>query len=391
MHLRTGVMNRVASETARGAAVVSVMRSIAAAIATAGTNNASVIRGMTPRTPRRTKTNAAREKPRAGSILSAAAPANPAPRLAFARALTIVVRMRDKPSRTALKVAYNILSLSTKPGADAFLPAGIGDATARLLVSSGAASERMIRVCRSRWLLRLYERLDRVMPGQFVGFGQRKAFCEREVRRAIADGATQVLVLGAGYDTLCWRLAPEFPDVRFFEIDHPATAAVKARGIAAMGRPDNLQLIAEDLAQRALEDVLKGTSSWDRDAITVAVAEGLLMYLPEPAVRELFTQLAGYGGPGTRLAFTHVGTRDDGRPDAGPRSRLTLWSLELMGEPWRWSLRPERLDDFLSELGWRRVPAPEGAPTGGGIEHFAIAQRGRPAARVETGVASSSP
>ncbi len=289
--------------------------------------------------------------------------------------------MRDKPSRTALKVAYNILSLSTKPGVEEFLPAGIGDATARLLVSSGAASERTVRLCRSRWLLWLYERLDGMMPGQFVGFGMRKAFCEREVRRAIAGGATQVLVLGAGYDTLCWRLAPEFPGVRFFEIDHPATAAVKARGIEAMGRPANLQLIAEDLARRELQDVLTSTSNWDRDAITIAVAEGLLMYLPEPAVRELFKQLAACGGAGTRLAFTHVGTRDDGRPDAGPRPGLTLWSLKLMGEPWHWSLRPQQVDDFLAGLGWRGVPAPAGAPTGGGIEHFAIAQHGRPTAR----------
>lgn len=66
-----------------------------------------------------------------------------------------------------------------------------------------------------------------MMPGQFVAFAHRKAFCERQVREGIGAGASQVLVLGAGYDTMGWRLAPEFSGVSFFEIDHPATARLK--------------------------------------------------------------------------------------------------------------------------------------------------------------------
>jgi len=36
-----------------------------------------------------------------------------------------------------------------------------------------------------------------------------------------------------------WRLASEFPDVAFFEIDHSATADLKAKGVAEIGKPDN--------------------------------------------------------------------------------------------------------------------------------------------------------
>jgi O-methyltransferase involved in polyketide biosynthesis len=68
--------------------------------------------------------------------------------------------------------------------------------------------------------------------------------------------------------------------VNFFEIDHPATARLKAKGIDAMGRRKNLCLIAEDLGKRKLVDVLKTNESWDQSAQTVIVAEGLVMYLP---------------------------------------------------------------------------------------------------------------
>ena len=55
----------------------------------------------------------------------------------------------------------------------------------------------------------------------------RKRWIESRVRAAIADGASQLVVLGAGFDTLGVRLAVERPDFRVVEIDHPATLAVK--------------------------------------------------------------------------------------------------------------------------------------------------------------------
>jgi hypothetical protein len=80
--------------------------------------------------------------------------------------------------------------------------------------------------------------------------------------------------------------------VNFFEIDHPATARLKAKGIDAMGRRDNLCLIAEDLGKHKLSDVLKTNELWDQSARSVIIAEGLVMYLPPEAVRDLFYQSA---------------------------------------------------------------------------------------------------
>ena len=141
---------------------------------------------------------------------------------------------KDKPSRTAYKVGVNIVSLGSKPGMEKILPAGIVEATEKILVAAGAASETVVRVARSQWAVSLYEWFDWMMPGQFEAFAHRKAFCEHQVREVIRAGAGQVLVLGAGYDTLGWRLAPEFPGVDFFEIDQPATAVPKAKGVAAL-------------------------------------------------------------------------------------------------------------------------------------------------------------
>ena len=280
---------------------------------------------------------------------------------------------RDKPSTTARKVALNILSLGAKPGMEGVLPAGIVDATARLLVAAGVVGEGAVRFARSRRAVGIYEAFDWMMPGQFEAFAHRKAFCERQVREGIDAATTQVLVLGAGYDTLGWRLAPEFPGVRFVEIDHPATGRLKAKGITKMGLRDNLHLIQADLGHRRLEDVLAAVDAWDSSAQSVVVAEGLIQYLAPDAVRDLFVQCSTVTGAGSRIAFTHVGTGADGRPDVGSWTGLTLWMLRASGEPWLWSVRPEELSGFLEETGWNAASGFLKAAGRHGVEYLVVA------------------
>jgi methyltransferase (TIGR00027 family) len=282
---------------------------------------------------------------------------------------------KEKPSRTAYKVALNILTLGAKPQMAQVLPSGIVDATERLLIASGAASATVVRLSRWPKMVSIYEAFDWMMPGQFEAFAHRKAFCEHQVRDGIDAGASQILVLGAGYDTMGWRLAPNFPDVNFFEIDHPATARLKAKGIKEMGRYDNLHLIPEDLSKRKLVDVLKSQKSWDQDAQAVIIAEGLLMYLPSSAVHDLFKQCASVSGTGTRIAFTYIGKRADGRPDAGRWTGLLLWTLKAAGEPWLWSIQPEQIDRVLKENGWTYSPELAGQINKRGVEFFGTAKK----------------
>ena len=282
---------------------------------------------------------------------------------------------KDKPSRTAYKVALNVVTLGAKPGMDRFLPPGTVQATEKLLVASGAAEARTVRWSRSQRMVSVYEAFDWMLPGQFEAFAHRKAFCERQVRDGIGAGATQILVLGAGYDTMGWRLAPEFSGVNFFEIDHPATARLKDRGIDAMGRRKNLCLIAEDLGKRELVDVLKTNNSWDQSARTVIVAEGLVMYLPPEAVRDLFCQCAVVSGVGSRIAFSYIPTGADGRPDAGRWTGLMLWLQKVVGEPWTWSIRPEELGLFLEETGWTIALDQVETARKHGVEFYTVATK----------------
>lgn len=279
-----------------------------------------------------------------------------------------------RPSETAKKVALNILTLGEKTETKPVLPAGIIDATENLLLASGAVKAGIVKRYRSPWMIRVYEAFDWMMPGQFEAFAHRKAFFERQVREGIADGMGQVLILGAGYDTLGWRLAAEFPDVRFFEIDHPATARLKAKGIEVMGPRTNLHLIARDLGSTRLVDVMNSVPQWDKGVPAVILAEGLLQYLAPEAVRDLLTQCAAIA-TASRMVFSYIPTHPDGGPDAGPWSGLTLWLLKMGGEPWLWSIRPDQLNPFLAATGWTSAPDLLAEETLRGIERFAVARQ----------------
>ncbi len=280
----------------------------------------------------------------------------------------------DKPSKTAYKIALAIVTLGAKREMAKTLPPGIVSATETLLLASGLVGPRAIRWAKSQLSVSIYDAFDWILPGQFEALAHRKAFCERQVREGIAAGATQILILGAGYDTISWRLAPEFPQVSFFEIDHPATAGLKAKGIATMGQRENHVLIAENLGERTLVDTLASCGPWDRRARTVIVAEGLVMYLTDQAVHGLFSQCAAVAGPGSRFAFSYIPMGADGRPDVGRWTGLMLWLQNLIGEPWLWSIRPDGLGSFLEQAGWKNEPLPAEESGKHGIEYFAVAK-----------------
>ncbi len=105
---------------------------------------------------------------------------------------------KGSPSRTARKVALNIVTLGAKPGMNEVIPPRIVEATAELLVASGAVSAISVQQSRSRRMVSAYEAFDWMMRGQFEAFGHKKAFCERQVREGIGVGSHPGSCAGCG-------------------------------------------------------------------------------------------------------------------------------------------------------------------------------------------------
>ncbi len=278
---------------------------------------------------------------------------------------------KNSPSRTAKKVALNILALNHLKSVQNILPAKIIEDTSKVLINAGLATENVIKLAKSNFSKNVYLFFDFMMPGQFAAFAYRKKFCDDGVRKAIKEKASQVLVLGAGYDTLCLRLSKEFPNVKFIEIDHPATAEYKQKAIKSIGKTENFYLIPSDLGQNSLVEVLENSPVWSNRETSVIVAEGLLMYLAEDAVKDLFSVLNEISGHNSTILFTYIGKGEDGEPELSGWAKLALYLLKLTGEPWLWWIKPKELEGFFKESAWKVNPKDLSAPNKRGVEYFA--------------------
>ncbi|MBW1757773.1 MAG: SAM-dependent methyltransferase [Deltaproteobacteria bacterium] len=270
-------------------------------------------------------------------------------------------------SQTALKVALGLITLSVKDDWSQRLPPDLVAITERLLLASGSPGygPGLMRMSKQRWMIRVYQFQDRMMPGQWEGFGHRKVFMNQQVEAAIEQGARQVLVLGAGFDTLCLRLAPKYPEVRFVEIDHPSTSVAKARGIEKVGQPENMIQIAADLGERSLPKVLSEDGHWDASQRSVIVAEGLFQYLTDEEVRGLLTDAGACTSPGSRIAFSH----------AIPGDRKLLSALvRLISEPWKSEVRSEDLPSYVDGTGWAMISDVDDDAEHG-VERYGVAER----------------
>lgn len=136
----------------------------------------------------------------------------------------------------------------------------------------------------------------------FEWVSARTAFFDGEVLAALAAGVPQIVILGAGYDGRALRFAT--PGVTFFEVDHPNSQADKQARVGALGADlAGVTFVAHDLAAGSLDNAL-AAAGHSASAPTLFIAEGLLRYLPEPTIHELFALTAARSAPGSVFALT---------------------------------------------------------------------------------------
>lgn len=105
------------------------------------------------------------------------------------------------------------------------------------------------------------------------------------VAEAIADGFRQVVIVGAGFDSRCWRIGGE--GVKWFEVDLPATLVRKA---ALLGITSPAIWVMTDLNHEGLD--LLPRVDFDASLPTCYVLEGLVHYLPAATLSRLVSALA---------------------------------------------------------------------------------------------------
>ena len=172
------------------------------------------------------------------------------------------------------------------------------------------------------------------------------------VRDAIARGARQLVLLGAGFDSRAFRL-PEARTLAVFEVDHPATQKAKLERLARLGPPPaNISFVEADFERDHLDGLLC-QAGFDRSTPAAVVWEGVVSYLTAAAVEANLSLLARLLAPSSRLVFTYVDKAAlDGSASFHGAWRWKSW-VRFRGEPFLFGFDPATLAGHLCSHGFR--------------------------------------
>jgi methyltransferase (TIGR00027 family) len=196
--------------------------------------------------------------------------------------------------------------------------------------------------------------IDRQWPGARASGVARTRWIDDELRTALCDGAEQVVILGAGFDTRGYRME-ELRGKRVIEVDHPNTMRVKRARLAGCERRcgERVTRVPVDLSRDSLEDALR-RGGYDRGAKTVFLWEGVTNYLLEAAVRRTLGTIAD-AAPGSWAIFTYVHSDVLRAPEKFAGGLRLTRMLEAIGEQWTFGLNPAEANDFVASSGLRLI------------------------------------
>ncbi|MCK9579771.1 MAG: class I SAM-dependent methyltransferase [Methanoregula sp.] len=202
----------------------------------------------------------------------------------------------------------------------------------------------------------MVEVIERKMPGWSNTIRARVRFFDDVVGNAAAEGFSQLVIPGAGYDTRAYRIESLKGHLRVFEIDRPETLARKTGILKTIFEtlPDHVAFVPHEIGKEPWWQSLE-VAGFIPAGKTLFLLEGLVMYLPRPAVEDLLAGIAGHAGVGSAVLFDFVPqSLADGSSDAEGGQEIRESTIR-MGEPILSGFAPGEVVPFLAGLGFGNV------------------------------------
>ncbi|MBI2877940.1 MAG: SAM-dependent methyltransferase [Candidatus Tectomicrobia bacterium] len=182
----------------------------------------------------------------------------------------------------------------------------------------------------------------------------RTRFIDDYVRACIREGISQTVIFGAGYDARAYRIEELQPEARVFEIDHPATAALKRKKVEKIfgGFPSRVAYIAIDFLEETYTD-LEGklrSGGYDPQHTTLFILEGLISYLDRESVDQLLRFIAAFSGPGSAIVLNYTDLEK-----RGEKFGRLMEQNARGGEPMTFSIDPAGLEEMLRQRGFDQI------------------------------------
>lgn len=189
----------------------------------------------------------------------------------------------------------------------------------------------------------------------FVNFqGVRTKYFDGYFRAAADAGVRQVVLLAAGLDSRAYRL--DWPDgTVVYELDQPEVLRFKREVLTEHTPKADRRDVAVDLREdwpRALRD-----NGFDVSAASAWIAEGLLIYLPATAQRQLFSGIDALSAAGSHVAVEEASPMDSAAFEA-KREEERAAGEEGAFFTLVYNEQHEPAAEWFGARGWRAHPTP---------------------------------
>jgi methyltransferase (TIGR00027 family) len=193
--------------------------------------------------------------------------------------------------------------------------------------------------------------LDRVLRANaaYADVVIRARYTEDALAAAVARGIGQYVIIGAGFDSFACRRPAYASNLNIFEVDHPATQALKRKRLLECNVADSgfLHFIAADLAAEQLQTVL-ARSPFDSNQPAFFSWLGVTMYLTREANMATLRAISSCAPSGSELVFTYLDQAVFGAGYSGAESFRDLKnSVSSAGEAFVSGFDPGALGEEL--------------------------------------------
>jgi len=192
-------------------------------------------------------------------------------------------------------------------------------------------------------------------PGVSDFLAARTRHLDECLRARLDDGIAQLVILGAGFDSRAYRFPQLKGRVKVFEVDHPATQAVKrARLKKIFGAiPDHVDFVPIDFERETLDKLF--AHGYDKRLKTLFIWEGVVMYLDPSSVDATLAWVAQNSGAASSIVFDYMYA--EALSGTVKRSEVASMrrSQRFTGEGLVFGIPKGTIAEFLTQRGFYRV------------------------------------
>jgi methyltransferase (TIGR00027 family) len=199
---------------------------------------------------------------------------------------------------------------------------------------------------------------NKFTPGAYEYMLARTAFFDSIFIDALNKNITQIVLLGAGYDTRAYRFAELNKTTKIIELDIATTQKRKKKCLkkAKISIPKHVTLAPINFNEESLSNVLE-KAGYEKNEKTLFVWEGVSYYLEPSSVDETIEFVKTSSHNESVLAFDYAIPISKENIDVcyGAKEFAQTWRKYRSNEPFRFTIDEGAIESFLAKRGLKIV------------------------------------